>query len=272
MIRNFMILFLSFFFLTAGAVAGVDCIQIEGLNLGCVSSIDHTCKMNRATDKIGDCTYGGGWAARYRVEGPISFRCKSTRNWTTEEIIPPSGCCGQPGCDQCTPERKVIIQHSECTEYYPPSCSEACVGCYENVQTLANGITRGCVICTRTYCGDEPRAETYCPAIEGKTLLGGGKKCSSDERCPTTAVDPLGKSHPVTVSGPSKCDPGPEPIPPEPGKIPSYCPWKSDKRTGGTPPDAKGAGGTPGNCECITRENWNFSAGDFIPDPARGCP
>lgn len=249
-------------------VGGLNCIQIEGLNLGCVSSVDHSCKMNRAADSKVDCAYGGGWASRYRVEGPIQFNCKSYKNTTTTENVPARGCCPGMACvpgDTCSPARTVTTTHSECLQYEDPVCAESCVGCFENVQTFPVGISRGCIVCTRQSCGDEPPAQISCPDVPGLTLLGSAKKCSGDERCPTTAVDPLGQSHGVRIN--TSCNAGPAPSPSAPGAIGKYCPWKSDQRTGGSATADEGIPASSGKCECITEDNWNPNAG-----PWPGCP
>lgn len=270
--RNFsficLVLILSYTGIVSAEVGGLNCIQIEGLNLGCVSSVDHVCKMNKSSDLKIDCAYGAGWASRWRVEGPIAFACKSYKITTIEEKIPAKGCCPGMACvpgDTCVAAHVNKVTSSECESYQPPSCAESCVGCYEDVQTFNVGISRGCTICTRQACADEPPASAYCPAHPPMVFLGQAKKCSTDERCPATAIDPLGNIH--TVIKKSSCNIGPAPTPPSPGVIGKYCPWKLDSRTGGS---AMSDGGTPassGKCECITEENWNLNAG-----PWPGCP
>lgn len=261
-----MLLFISLSFFankTVAEVGGLNCIQIEGLNLGCVSSVDHSCKMNKASDsKTAECAYGGGWKSRWRVEGPIQFNCKSYKTTTTEEMIPAKG-CGVPG-DTCFAAHIERVTHSECQDYQPPVCAESCVGCYEDVQTFPIGISRGCVICTRQSCGDEPAGSRYCPERPPLAALGLAKKCSSNERCPTTAIDPLGKSHTVIIK--SACNPG-SPPPATAGVLGKHCPWKTDQRTGGSVSSDGGTPASAGKCECITRENWNDDAG-----PWPGCP
>lgn len=210
------------------------CIQLEGLNLGCVSSVDHSCYMNKKIDRPNDpCHYVGSPANAWRVEGPIAFHCKSSRQTTT---CPPKVCnadgCVQPPCTTT----------SECIEYFPPSCQETCTVCFNEEVTINAGISKGCIVCTRKPCADEPLVETLCPTTYNGLVLHGSQKCSSDSHCPTTATDPLGVVHTVNINK-GACPEAKMPeIPPPPN--PKDCPWKVDKRT------ATG-------CEAIDPDNRN---------------
>ncbi len=268
--KNFVIILLALLCGSAnialGETGGLDCIQLEGLNLGCVSSVDHSCKMNKATDMKVDCAYGDTWRARFRVEGPIQWNCKSYETTFTPEVIPAKGC--PVGCDTYTPETTKLIPHSVCEKWEDPVCAESCVGCYENVLTSPVGTERGCTICTRQRCADEPLSQISCPpGPNGMNLLGAAKKCSTDERCPKTAVDNKQILHNVIIKGPTSCEPGPAPPPASPMAIGKYCPWKTDQRTGGSITSDGGTPASAGKCECITHDNWNNAAGEWP-----GCP
>lgn len=216
------------------ASAQNNCLLLEGLNLGCVSSVDHSCFRNKMVDNPkASCQYVGDPATSWRVEGPIAFHCKSSTNTT---VCPPKQ-CNPDGC--VTPP---CVTTSECTEYQPPLCQETCVGCFNQVVTVKAGIEKGCIVCTRPYCADEPPASVLCPATYNGLVHSPADKCAADSRCPTTATDPLGKVHPVTISRntcPTPTMPNPVVNPP-----PKDCPWKVDKRT------ATG-------CEAIEPDNQN---------------
>lgn len=212
------------FNLTQPAMAQSNCIKLEGLNLGCVSSIDHSCFLNKKVDeKNSPCRYVSEPSTQWRVEAPISFKCKSA---TSTTVCPPRVCnpdgCVQPPCTTT----------SECTEYQPPSCDETCVKCFSNVVNANVGISKGCIICTREMCPDERDkiATAKCPTKYNNMILHNGDKCSSDSRCPTTAVDPLGQTHTVIINR-NTCPPPIMPEePPEPPN-PKDCPWKVDQRS-----------------------------------------
>lgn len=225
----------------------INCLKLENIEIGCVPSIDHTCRRNNSVDKPNvPCQYVARPGAFLRVEGPIAWKCKSEKVDRTCNQV-----CNSDGCQE------VCTTTSECLEYYPPICDEECVDCFEEVTTQNVGVSRGCIICTRLPCEDErPRlAATSCPAKFNGMIHHDGQKCSSDRRCDDTAVDPNGVTHQVTGRRPT-CQP--KPMPPEPREgDPLNCPWKIDERTGGWPPRYKGPNdpGDPGACECIRREN-----------------
>lgn len=234
----FMILLLQFWQI---AFAQSGCIELEGLNLGCVSSVDHGCFRNVSVNKPdAACTYVADPGAMYRVEGPVAWACKSHRNTETcTEQVTPDGV------------KRICTTSSQCVEYYPPSCSEACRPCFNRVETAGIGLERGCFICTRKPCADEPLAQKACPPTYNDMVLGSSQKCSGDERCPTTAIDPLGNSHSVTVRRPTECKPPDMPPKPPVSPAPLWCPWKVDKRSRAS--EGKPAGG----CEPIDPDNRN---------------
>ncbi len=212
---GFLILILNF------SYAQNTCLLLEGLNLGCVSSVDHSCFINKKVDNPkAPCSFVGSPATSWRVEGPIAFHCKSSRE---TKICPPLVCnldgCVQPPC----------VITSECSEYQPPSCQETCVSCFNEVVTINGGLQKGCIVCTRKYCADEPMALTVCPQTYNGLVNYPGEKCSADNHCPATATDPLGKTHPVAITK-NTC-PTPNMPEPPPVLVPKDCPWKADKRS-----------------------------------------
>lgn len=198
------------------------CIELEGINIGCVSSVDHSCKKNVAVDnKNAPCNFVGSPNVMYRVEAPISWRCKSSRN--VEVCTDKPGNNDQSGRDCRT--------HSECIEYFPPTCQETCVPCFDVVVTENSGEQKGCIVCTRKKCPDEPDAQTVCPAFSSQGLpRGPGNKCSSSQSCPTTAIPPTGGPAMDVIVNRGNCQP---PKLPEPQGLPSpqACPWKIDNRS-----------------------------------------
>jgi hypothetical protein len=212
---------LSALFGGSARAGGQQCISLEGLQIGCVASFDHTCSRNVMIDRDdAPCYYVGKPATFLRVEAPIAWRCKSSRE---TRVCRPSGASGESSGEICT-------THSECLEYYPPSCDEECVPCFETVVQKQTGLSRGCLVCTREYCPDEPEVTTACAPTFGDLVAGTGTRCSSGSRCPTTAIDPLGKSHTVKVRSARGCEP---PQLPEPKDIPrpQHCPWTVDTRS-----------------------------------------
>jgi hypothetical protein len=231
----------------SAAWAQNNCVMLEGLNLGCVSSIDHSCFMNKKVDKPSEpCRYVGSPATQWRVEGPISFNCKSSRNIRE---CPPQ-VCNSDGCTQppCT-------ERSECLEYFRPICDETCVKCFNDVINVNVGVSRGCIICTRRPCPDEEpaMARVKCPPRYNNLVNNAGQKCSSDSRCPETATDPLGVVHPVEIRR-GTCPPPEMPEAPREEEDPKHCPWKVDQRT------ATG-------CERIKCDNQNPQAAPDCVDP-----
>lgn len=221
------------------ALAQNYCLLLEGLNIGCVPSVDHTCKRNKMVDnKNALCNYVGDPGTSYRVEGPIKWSCETAVTTTTETEV-----CDADGC------KKVRVTTSTCTKYYPPLCNEECVPCFNQVVSAAIGHEKGCIVCTRAYCPDEPGAQTSCPSSNNGLPLGSGEKCTTPQRCPTSAVDPLGNTHPVTVTT-GNCSPPQLPQPPPPTVL-KDCPWKVDKRSGGTTTNPAGG------CEPIDPDNQN---------------
>lgn len=189
--------------------------------MGCVSSVDHSCFKNKMVNNPkATCQYVGSPGTSWRVEGPIAFHCKSSRDTT---VCPPKQCnpdgCVQPPC----------VTSSECIEYQPPSCQETCVACFNDVVSVNAGLEKGCIVCTRPYCADEPPASTICPPTYNGLVNYIAEKCSTDQHCPATATDPLGVTQPVTITR-NTC---PEPKMPEPQTppAPKDCPWKVDKRS-----------------------------------------
>lgn len=227
-------------------VAQNSCIKLEGLNLGCVSSIDHGCFRNKKVDeRTSPCRYVSAPNTMWRVEAPVSFKCKSS---SETRICPPEQCnadgCIKPAC----------IVKSECVEYFPPTCDEQCVACFDQVVIVNVGISKGCIVCTRNPCSDEipALARTFCPSKYNNMINSPAQQCSTDQRCPTTAVDPNGQSHEVIVRR-GTCPP-PQ-MPPEPTpEMPLDCPWKVDERT-------------QTGCERIRCDNQNPSAAPGCVDP-----
>jgi len=169
----------------------------------------------------GNCRYVGEPSTMYRVEAPISFKCKSYKN--TETCVQnPSG--PDAGGTTCTTT-------SECVEYLPPSCDETCIPCFNQVVENNVGISKGCIVCTRPECPDEieARLATQCPIYFEGMPLGMGDKCSTSQRCPKQAVNPkTGALTDVTIRTTS-CQPPELPKPKE--FTVRDCPWKVDKRS-----------------------------------------
>ncbi len=215
------------FFIDSISWADQGCIELEGINLGCVSSIDHSCYLNKAVDKTGEpCRYVAEPKTMYRVEGPIAWNCKSSRNTT---ICEETGGNGEQSGTNC---RTV----SECLEYYPPSCTETCTSCFGRIVTENIGISRGCLICTREPCADEkPRlVKSTCPYYnsQGMPYVGSPMTCSGESRCPSTAIPPNGGA-PMEVRVNTRTCPAPElpKLPTTPPPMPQLCIWKVDKRS-----------------------------------------
>ncbi|MCC2677818.1 MAG: hypothetical protein K0R29_394 [Pseudobdellovibrio sp.] len=223
-----------------------SCIKLENLSLGCVSSIDHSCFRNKKLDEsMQPCRYVAEPNTMWRVEAPISFHCKSSESTTS---CTPEVCNG----DKCTPP--ICVTKSECVEYFPPTCDEQCVTCFDQVVLVNVGVTKGCIICTRNECPDEvpARAKTFCPSKYNNMINSPAQKCSTESRCPTTAVDNLGRNHEVIIRR-GTCPP-PQ-MPPEPTpEQPIDCPWKVDERT-------------ENGCERIRCDNQNPSAAPGCVDP-----
>ncbi|HPI41414.1 MAG TPA: hypothetical protein PLJ21_11460, partial [Pseudobdellovibrionaceae bacterium] len=217
--------------------AAGSCLELEGINLGCVSSIDHTCTRNIAVNSPNTaCHYVGDPNVSYRVEGPIAFNCKSSKNTTVCKKNEGNG-------DQAG---ETCVTHSECYEYFPPTCRETCIPCFDTIVTEKIGVSKGCLICTRKPCADEKERLliSTCPIQNSLGMpLGPNNKCSSNSLCPKSATPPNGGPEmPVTIIKGS-CEPPKLPInvnqPP-----PKLCIWKVDKRS------ATG-------CEPIEPENLN---------------
>jgi hypothetical protein len=245
-LRTFILTSFFLLFFSAASAQQNNCIMLEGINLGCVSSIDHSCFINKKLDLHNEpCPYVGSPNTMWRVEAPISFHCKSTR---TNTFCPPQQCnadgCIQPPC----------VTTSECVEYMPPACSEECVKCFDEVVNVNIGTAAGCIICTRNMCPDEMdhQAKLYCPATYNGLVNYQGLKCSTEAKCPTSAVDPLGVVREVTINR-GTCPP-PE-LPPVPTPVvPKDCPWKLDERS-------------DTGCERIRCDNMNPSAPPGCVDP-----
>lgn len=199
-----------------------SCMVLEGINLGCVSSVDHSCRMNKKVDEPRSrCSYVGSPGVQWRVEGPISFVCES---WTQTIIHHPRVCNGEV----CVTPPPTIT--STCVRYQPPICEETCIKCFNEVVEVPAGRSRGCIVCTRPKCQDEPDVSSACPPTYNGLVNHLAQKCSADIRCPTSAVDPNGVTHPVTVRR-GTCPPAVmPPIPPDPPE-PQHCPWKVDERS-----------------------------------------
>lgn len=199
----------------------LNCLQLENINIGCVSSIDHSCKRNLAIDDPkAACTYVGEPSVSYRVEGPISFVCKSYKNTQI--------CDGGSGNNDQTGTNCRTV--SECLEYFPPTCKLQCVPCFNRVETHQIGTTRGCIVCTRKPCPDE-KIRTTCPTSYDGMPLGPNAKCSSNQVCPETKLnEKTGTTHAVTVIK-GVCEPPELPIIQPPMPPPELCVWKVDKRS-----------------------------------------
>lgn len=224
------------------------CLPLEGLNLGCVASVDHSCKKNKALyNPAKECYYVGEPSTSIRVEGPIAFHCAATESTET--------------CTETIGENGSIHREcrttSRCVRYQAPFCEETCVPCYNKVVSANIGMAAGCIICTRRPCDDEKDflVKGTCPNWYNGMPKGPPQRCSGAQRCPTTAIDPNGVTHQVTIQS-SPCPPPSLPNPPlEDPERPPRCPWKRDERTGGSPPGPNGEGGSAGNCEPISEDN-----------------
>lgn len=210
--------------LSINLYAAGACIELEGINIGCVSSVDHGCFMNKAVNKNNDpCHYVGSPNTMYRVAGPIAWSCKSSKNTTVCSEDKGNGDKSGTTC----------VTSSECVEYFQPSCSEQCVPCFDNVVTENTGTSKGCIICNRKPCADElPRlTKTTCPHRNSTGMpLGSGDKCSSDTRCPKTAIPPNGGAPMDVIIRKGQCSPPKLPDPPIRPE-PLLCTWKVDKRS-----------------------------------------
>lgn len=198
--------------------ADMRCLSIEGLRLGCVPSTVHSCVKNKKVDdRESICKYGKNWRGLIMAQsGPIQFYCSS---YKTEQVI------------EQTPEGPITRTVSTCIAYQTPTCDEICTGCWNDYTDRYVGISRGCIICTRKPCPDEPNVTMYCPSMYlDYQLTGEAPRCAAATRCPNIAQDPLGKVHNVIIRTPASCNP------PQPPKLPDavlggHCPWKDDRRT-----------------------------------------
>jgi len=212
-------IFTKLFFLlaTLWSQENINCLEIEGVNIGCTTAQAHSCYLNKKVEGEAVCRYAANYSTYYRVEGIIDFQCKSWDNKSVTNTV-----CNADGCQTTTTTTKT------CTQYLPPVCNEECIGCFDNLVKANIGVSRGCIVCTREYCSDEPVASVYCP----KTYQGMKRtrlmQCGTPSRCPATATDPLGAQHNVRiVSG--QCPE--EPIENFSETMPQHCPWKVDKRS-----------------------------------------
>jgi len=228
-------LFIGILLIAYSTFADKSCLEIEGLKLGCVTSVDHSCYRNVAIPlrKI-SCKYTADPSTAYRAEGAVAFNCKSSK--TVKVCEKDTGNGDQIG-EKCT-------TRSECLEFYPPTCKEECVPCFEKIVSADVGWSAGCIICTRKPCPDEePFLSTNtCPYYldsnadpEKRLTLNSGLECSSMLRCPSTAIVPSGPKQGEVVSvviNRGSCEKPKMPKYPEDNKLqnPKLCLWKDDER------------------------------------------
>lgn len=215
--------------------ADKNCLEIEGLKLGCVTAVDHSCYRNVAVPvKKFNCQYAADPSTAFRAEGPVAFNCKSSKVVKVCEKDIGNG--DQTG-EKCTTK-------SECLEFYPPTCKETCVPCFEKVVNSDVGLSAGCIICTRKPCPDEQPylSNNTCPyyldsnpIAEKRLTLINAQECSNMQRCPTTAIVPSGPKQGEVVSvviSKDSCEKPKMPKYPEDNKLqnPRLCLWKEDER------------------------------------------
>lgn len=220
---KFAALILSFLFLNLAEAQQSNCIELEGIKIGCVPSQSHVCFRNvnvELSGGQGECRYTTNETASYHFEAPegsIAWECAA---WETEKLP-----CEIIGDKEVCPENKT------CKEYSTPVCTEKCVSCYPKLKTTQKS-TVGCIVCTRPRCSQEPTPGAYCPLYlpsdptyfipERRLPLCGAK----DPQCPKTRTDPLGVVHNVQIT--QNC---PEPFEPKLGQAtpkPPSCPWIND--------------------------------------------
>ncbi len=221
-------LFILFFFQSLMA-ASEQCIQLEGLNIGCVTAESHTCFLNKHPRaegaREGECKYVNPNALppiKRQIENPkgaIAFDCASYENKTT---------CVRQG------DKTVCQTSSVCKEYTKPSCTNHCILCYTEVKS-EQAFPEGCVVCTRPRCNDEPPLNGVCPVdhpTDKNFILPKIKYpvCANDRPCPQTAIDPNGVEHQVTIID-LGCPPIPDKVEKaEEGGGVQRCPWIKDER------------------------------------------
>lgn len=230
-------LFVLLLVIAMNTFADSGCLEIEGINIGCVSSVDHSCFINKAVDmKNSTCYYVGSPSTMMRTEGPIAWSCKSSKNTTVCSENKGNGDQSGTSCHTV----------SECLEYSPPICNETCVSCFDQIVAENVGVTKGCIICTRKPCADEVDrlSKSSCPLYNSAGMpLGNGIKCSAGSRCPKSATPPNGGAPMAVTVNTGSC--GPAELPkPQATPTPLLCPWKVDTRS-----DA--------GCEPIAPENKN---------------
>lgn len=250
-----------FFILSSIAWADKNCLEIEGLKLGCISAADHSCFRNTAIPiKANSCRYAAQPSTAFRAESPVAFNCKSFQQ---VKVCQKNSGNGDQSGETCT-------THSECVEWLPPVCKEECVPCYEKVVTADVGLSAGCIICNRKPCDDEKPYLTQktCPYYldsntdpEKRLTLSSVIECSNFQRCPSTAVVPSGPNKGQTVNviiTQGSCEKPKVPNFPEENKLekPKLCLWKEDERG----PDIEGeAENNRSNCQRkISCKNSNY--------------
>ncbi len=215
--------------------ADKNCLEIEGLKLGCVAAFDHSCFRNVAKklDQV-KCDYGAYPSMAFRAEGPVAFYCKSFQQ---VKVCEKNSGNGDQAGETCT-------THSECFDWGEPICKEECIPCFEKVVTADVGFSAGCLICNRKPCDDEkpflsgktcPYYLDSNPDPEKRLTLVSPTECSNMQRCPTTAVVPSGPKKGQTmdvkiVKG--SCEKPKMPKYPEEENLkkPKLCLWKEDER------------------------------------------
>lgn len=150
---------------TASAQASLKCLQLEGLNIGCVPATNHPCfrTVAKNVQELGEPPAGNVQRNCFYIEklksnlrqdtGPIAMDCIATRP--------------NPGCN---PVENPNCTTSICDKYATPTCNEVCKPCAPEIKFIAASIENaGCVILSdgsggcegpncRKRCGDEPYA------------------------------------------------------------------------------------------------------------------
>lgn len=263
--------------LQAAETGSTTCIKLEGVSIGCVPSTDHPCFRNVNPEASGNdggkCIYypegaflpppdsdpyfGQTIASQY---GPIAWRCQT---WEAGSTCPPGG-------DVTT------CPSSKCLVYERPVCRNTCTWCIRDTKETRSQ-SKGCLVCTRPYCDDEPIITGFCPLNptnpDGTVDLTyslprtGMPKCPSNTppTCDQFARPPTSGSTcdgPMNDQGECEVDIRNDDCPPrrkiekvDNVVIPESCPWINDERTYTPPSD--GPPPTPGinHCEAVREGN-----------------
>lgn len=147
------------------AQASLKCLQLEGLNIGCIPATNHPCfrTVAKNVQELGEPPAGNVqrncfYIQRLRLNlrqdtGPIAMNCIALR----------------PNPD-CNPRENPNCSTSICDRYATPTCNEVCKPCAPEIKFLEASIENaGCTIISdgsggcagpscRKRCGDEPYA------------------------------------------------------------------------------------------------------------------